>query len=245
MNHHHNGREETSHEITGVRVGIVRDNEDPENLGRVKLEFPWRDADDQSYWARIATAMTGDGYGTYFLPEVEDEVLVGFENGDIHSPIVVGSLWSGNRKPPEDNADGNNDVRKIETRSGHVVEFDDNDQEGAVTIETAAGHTVTLDDASGSEAVTIEDNGGNSVSMDSNAGEIAIEANTEISLSAPTIELSADGEITISSGGTLEASGDAQTKVTSGGQLDVESSGIMGINASGPLQVQGAIIQLN
>lgn len=245
MNRQHHGREETAHEIAGVRVGIVRDNEDPENLGRVKLEFPWRDADDESYWARIATEMTGDGYGTYFLPEVEDEVLVGFENGDIHSPIVIGSLWSGNRKPPEDNADGNNDVRKIETRSGHVVEFDDNDQEGAVRIETAAGHTVVLDDASGSESVAIEDKAGNSLEMDSNAGEVAIEANTELSLSAPTIELSADGELTVDSSGTLEMSGDAQTKVSSKGQLNVESTGIMGIDASGPLQIQGAIIQLN
>lgn len=245
MNGQHHGREETSREIAGVRVGIVRDNEDPENLGRVKLEFPWRDADDESDWARIATGMTGDGYGTYYLPEVEDEVLVGFENGDIHSPIVIGSLWSGNRKPPEDNADGNNDVRTVETRSGHSIEFDDNDREGAVRIETAAGHRVVLDDASGSESVTIEDKSGNSIEMDSNAGEIGIEANAEISLSAPTIELSADGEITIDSSGTLEASGDAQTSVSSKGQLNVESNGIMGIDANGPLQIQGAIIQLN
>lgn len=245
MNQEHTIGEETSRDIAGVRVGIVRDNEDPENLGRVKLEFPWRDADDESHWARIATDMTGDGYGTYYLPEVDDEVLVGFQNGDIHSPIVIGSLWSGNRKPPEDNADGNNDIRKIETRSGHVVEFDDNDSEGKVTVETNAGHTILLDDTSGSEAVTIEDKAGNTVEMDSTAGEIGIEANSAISLEAPTIELSADAEIAIESSGKLEMSGDAQTKVSSKGQLNVESNGLMGIDASGPLQIQGAIIQLN
>lgn len=245
MNRSHLNRTETNEEIAGVRVGLVRDNEDPENLGRVKLEFPWRDADDESYWARIATDMTGDGYGTYFLPEVEDEVLVGFENGDIHRPIVIGSLWSGNRKPPEDNSDGANDIRKIETRSGHIIEFDDNDQAGAVRIETNAGHSVVLNDESGSESVTIEDKGGNSIEMDSNAGSVGIKANTEISLEAPTIELAADGEITIESSGKLDMSGDAQTSVSSKGQLNVESTGIMGIDASGPLQIQGAIIQLN
>lgn len=240
-----NRRAEKNDEIAGVRVAIVRDNEDPENLGRVKLEFPWRDADDESYWARIATDMTGDGYGTYFLPEVEDEVLVGFENGDIHHPIVIGALWSGKRKPPEDNADGNNDIRTITTRSEHRIEFDDNDTKGAVRIETSGGHAIVLDDESGSESVTIEDKSGNSVEMDSTGNEIAISANKGIRLEAPTIELSADAEVSIDSGGKIEMSGKAQTSVSSNGQLNLESNGLMGIDATGPLTIRGAIIQLN
>jgi uncharacterized protein involved in type VI secretion and phage assembly len=235
----------TDDAIAGVRVAIVRDNEDPENLGRFKLEYPWRDADDESHWARMATEMTGDGYGTHFLPEVEDEVLVGFENGDIHQPIVMGSLYSGNRTPPETNADGNNDIRAITTRSGHKVEFDDNDQSGAVTIETNAGHTVVLDDESGGESITVEDKSGNSIEMDAVGNSISISAQQEISLEAPTIDLSADGEVSISSKGKVDVSGDGQASVSSKGQLNLESTGIMGIDATGPLTIQGAIIQLN
>ena len=243
---HYTGEEETTiNTVTGVRVAIVRDNEDPDNLGRVKLEYPWRDADDESYWARIATEMTGQDYGTHFLPEVEDEVLVSFENGDIHKPIVIGSLYSGNRKPPENNSDGNNDVRTITTRSGHKIEFDDNDSEGAVTIETNAGHMLKLDDASGGETVTIEDKSGNSIEMDAVGNSIAIEAQQEISLEAPTISLSADGEVSISSKGKVDISGDGQASVSSKGQLSLESNGLMGIDATGPLTIQGAIIQLN
>lgn len=237
--------DETDSEITGVRVAIVRDNEDPEKLGRVKLEYPWRDADDESYWARIATDMTGDDYGTYFLPEVEDEVLVSFENGDIHKPIVIGSLWSGSRKPPEDNADGNNDIRTITTRSSHKIEFDDNDQKGAVRIETNAGHKVVLDDKSGSETITIEDKSGNSVTMDAVKNSISISAQQKISLEAPTIELSADAKIDVSSNGKIDVSGKGQANVSSKGQLNLESNGLMGIDATGPLTIRGAIIQLN
>ena len=245
MNTPHYTEEESNSGIGGVRVAIVRDNEDPENLGRVKLEFPWRDADDESYWARIATDMTGDEYGTYYLPEIGDEVLVGFENGDIHNPIVIGSLWSGNRPPPETNDDGENDIRAIETRSGHRIEFDDNEQEGAVRIETNAGHEIVLDDDSGSESIRLEDKSGNVVEMDSVDNAVSISAKQEISLQAPTIELSADGEVNIESNGTVDISGDAQTDVSSKGQLNLESNGLMGIDATGMLTIRGAMIQLN
>lgn len=245
MNDQHHDREGTARDIAGVRIGIVRDNEDPEHLGRVRVEFPWRDDTDESYWARIATDMTGDGYGTYYLPEVEDEVLVGFENGDIHNPIVIGSLWNGNRKPPEDNADGDNDIRAIVTRGGHRIEFDDDDGEAHVRIETNAGHRILLDDAKGDESISIEDKSGNAIEMDSVGNEVEISANETLRLAAPTIELSADAEVSIESSGKVDVSGDAQTSVSSKGQLDLESNGLMGIDATGPLTIRGAIIQLN
>ena len=81
MSQPHHTEAETDTKIAGVRVAVVRDNEDPEDIGRVKLEYPWRDADDESHWARIATEMTGDDYGTYYLPEVGDEVEAGKRYG--------------------------------------------------------------------------------------------------------------------------------------------------------------------
>jgi len=245
MSNRHNTRAEWESTITGVRVATVRDNEDPEDIGRVKLSFPWRDADDESYWARIATNMSGDGYGTYFLPEVGDEVLVAFENGDIHSPVVVGSLWTGKRKPPERNPDGQNDIRAITTRSGHRVEFDDSSQQGSVVIETTGGQQVELDDTPGSESITLTDKSGNIIKMDSVSNRISLSANQEISLAAPTITLSAKSKVEISSKGKVDISGKGQTNVSSKGQLNVESNGLMGIDATGPLTIQGAIIQLN
>jgi len=244
MSQPHYTEDESDTAITGVRVAIVRDNEDPEDIGRVKLEYPWRDADDESYWARIATDMTGEDYGTYYLPEVEDEVLVSFENGDIHKPIVIGSLWTGKQKPPEDNADGNNDIRTITTRKGHKIEFDDNKQDGAVRIETDAGHEVVLNDESGSESITITDKSDNSIEMDAVSNEISISAGKEISLEAPTISLSAENEAKVESSGQLKLSSNAKAELSSG-QLNLDSDGNMGLNANGALTLNGAIISLN
>ena len=80
--------------INGVAVAIVRENLDPSGLARIKVSFPWYSRPEDSFWARLATPMTGKNYGTYFLPEVNDEVLVAFERGDIRASYVVGGLWN-------------------------------------------------------------------------------------------------------------------------------------------------------
>lgn len=231
--------------ISGVRVARVTANEDPEKLGRVQIQYPWRAEKDHSDWARVATDMTGNDYGTYYLPEVGAEVLVAFENGDVHQPVVVGSLWSGKRKPPEDNGDGKNDIRTITTRSGHKIEFNDNSKEGSVSIQTTAGHKIVMNDKSGSESVTIEDNAGNSLKMDAAGKKIEMSAKQEISLDAPTIKLSAKSAFEVSSNGKVAISGTGKVDVSSNGQLNLKSNGLMGINAAGPMTIKGAIIQLN
>lgn len=194
--------------IPGVAVGIVTDNEDPDDMGRVKLTFPWRSAEDESYWARIATPMAGDDMGTYFLPEVDDEVLVGFEDGDIHHPYVIGALWNGKQSPPQTNSDGKNDVREVKSRSGHEILLDDNKQSGKVEITTNAGHTITLDDSSGSEKITVEDKSGqNTIEFDAVAGKLDLEAGTKLSLKAPQLELKGDGTVKVEAGGMLTLKG--------------------------------------
>ena len=87
----------------GVTLGLVTNNQDPEKLGRIKVKFPWLSDEDESNWARIITPMAGDDRGMFFLPEVDDEVLVAFEQGDMRFPFVLGSLWNGQDKPPETN----------------------------------------------------------------------------------------------------------------------------------------------
>ena len=194
--------------IPGVAVGIVSDNKDPEAKGRVKVTFPWREKRDESHWARIAVPMAGPEVGTYFLPEVDDEVLVAFENGDIHYPYVVGALWNGQDPPPTNNESGTNDVRMIRTRSGHEVVLDDTENAGAVEIRTGAGHSIRLDDAAGSEQITITDKSeGNSISFDPNAGSVELRGGTTVSVSAPTVELAGDGNVSVEAGGVLTLKG--------------------------------------
>jgi len=106
--------EDKAAKLYGVVVGVVTNNKDPENLGRVKVKFPWLQESDESYWARIATLMAGPDRGTFFLPEVGDHVLVAFEHGDINYPFVLGALWTLKQKPPFNNADGKNNIRSIQ-----------------------------------------------------------------------------------------------------------------------------------
>ena len=232
--------------IAGVRVGIVTDNEDPKDLGRVKLRFPWREADDESYWARIATQMSGNQYGSYFLPEVDDEVLVAFAGGDVHQPFVIGSLWNGNRKPPQKNSDGNNDVREIVSRQGHRLQFDDGEKGGHLRLETKGGHVIELDDSDGKENVEISDKSGNNrIRLDSSSDTVSIEAGDTLELSAKTIKLRGDKKVDIGAKQALKLSSKSKTSLTSNGKLDIKSTMAMGIEAGAILNIKGKMIFLN
>jgi uncharacterized protein involved in type VI secretion and phage assembly len=184
--------------MSGVAVGIVTNNHDPEQMGRVRIRLPWRKNDDQTYWARVATLMAGNGRGSFFLPEKDDEVLVAFEHGDLNHPFVIGALWNGEDKPPETNRDGKNNIKKFTSRSGHEILFDDENEREKVVIHTKAGHTVLLDDSSGAEKIEIRDKtGSNKILIDSVQNAITFEA-VKIEMEAKdSIALKANGELTI------------------------------------------------
>ena len=231
--------------ISGVVVGIVTDNADPEKLGRVKLTFPWRDADDESYWARVATPMAGAGMGTYFLPEVDDEVLVAFEDGDIHKPFVIGSLWNGKQKPPQKNKEGKNDVREVRSRSDHTIQFDDA-KEGSITIQTSKGNEIVIDDSGGSETIAIrDDEQKNTITLDSSSGEVSIDADSKLKLSAQTVDITGKKKVKITGNQQVNISSKAKLAMSSKGQVNLSSNSMMGIKSTGILTVKGSLIQLN
>ena len=174
--------------VSGVVVGVVTNNKDPDKLGRVKVRFPWLSADNESYWARIATLMAGNDRGSVFFPEVGDEVLVACEHGDIRFPYVLGALWNGADLPPYDNADGANNLRLLKSRSGHVIR---------------------LDDTSGSEKIEIIDSSGNnSIVINTADNTITIAANADITIRSQSgkLQLSGNGiELTSQAGVTVQA----------------------------------------
>src|SRR5512144_3041821 len=113
--------------ILGMQLTIVVDNKDGDgNSGyRVKVKFPWLSEQETTYWARIAVPMTGAERGTYVLPEIDDQLLVVFEHGDINRPIIIGALWSKKQEPVEVNQSGKNNTKLIKSRAGHRIIFDD------------------------------------------------------------------------------------------------------------------------
>jgi uncharacterized protein involved in type VI secretion and phage assembly len=184
--------------IRGVAIAVVTNNKDPENLARVKVKYPWRNSEDESYWARILTFMGGNDRGGYFLPEVEDEVLVAFENGDIDHPVILGSLWSGKMKPPEKNTDGKNNRRLIKSRSGHKI---------------------ILDDTQGAEKIEIFDKSDNNlIRIDTSSNTIEITSNQDIKLKAPQGKISLDCL-------SLEIKATTTAEIKATASLNLEASG--------------------
>ena len=123
--------------LSGVYYAIVTQNKDDQKLARVKVRFPWLPGGDkdQSHWAHIAVPMTGNKFGTFTLPEVEDTVLVVFMAGDVNHPVVIGGMWNKVDKPPEVNENGKNDFRFIKSRSAHRFLFDDSDKTKVVMTD--------------------------------------------------------------------------------------------------------------
>lgn len=185
---------------TGVASAIVSSNTDPDQLGRVKLRLPWRNEEFETDWVRIAVPMAGAQRGTYFLPEVGDEVLVAFDNGDIRYPYVLGALWSRTDKPPEKNEDGKNAIRLIKTPGGHLLKFVDRENEDVILIQLADGKKVEIN----SDGIAIED-GANKITLDAKGGTVAIEAKASLSLKAPKIAIEASTSLDLKGGPALNA----------------------------------------
>jgi len=191
--------------IWGVVVGVVTNNQDPEEQGRVRVKFPWLSDDDESAWARLATPMAGGSRGMFFLPEVDDEVIVAFEHGDIRKPVVLGSLWNGVDEPPEKNDDGENNIRIIKSRSGHVIRLDD----------TEGGEKVEF----------IDKTGKNKISIDAAENTITISSDKDIQLKAPQGKILLEGQ-------EVEILSSQSAKMEAGSTMEVKASGTLTIQGA-------------
>ncbi len=190
--------------IQGVVIAIVTNNLDPEKLGRVKVKFPWLSSDHESNWARIAVMMAGKDKGTFYLPDVNDEVLVAFEHGNINAPYVIGCLWNGMDTPPETNADGKNNIKMIKSRSGHIVKLDDSDGNEKIEIIDKAANNKIIFDTSKS-TLTIESNG--DIEMNAPNGKITIKARQLEISSLTSAKIEGSTNIDLSATGTLNLKG--------------------------------------
>lgn len=184
-------RAESDGLVKGVTVAVVSNNQDDKNLGRVKVRLPWN-PQEESDWARVCAPMAGNGRGAWFLPEVGDEVLVAFDRGDPCHPYVIGSLWNGVDAPPADNKDGKNRWRRIRTRHGHELTFDDQGQH-AVELRTQGGKRLTLDD----QKIELTDENGNRLVLESGPGTLTLSSKTSLKLESQQIELAAGATLTL------------------------------------------------
>jgi phage protein D/phage baseplate assembly protein gpV len=231
--------------IFGLVIAVVTSVKDPEKLGRVKLRFPWLSDTYESDWTRVVQAGAGKQRGLLVLPEVDDEVLVAFEHGDIRWPYVLGGLYNGVDKPKDDaklidGSTGKVNRRWFISRKGHVVSFDDADDGGGILIETGdAKQVLSLNAAStrihvsSGGDVVIEGKGKVSITAGS---DLSIEAKSSLALKAPQVSVAGDSKVEVTSsaslsvqGATVSVKGQASTDIDGGAMCNVHA-GLVKIN---------------
>jgi uncharacterized protein involved in type VI secretion and phage assembly len=165
----------------GVVEAIVVDTIDPDKEGKITIQFPWFDDGMVTEFCRVCQLYAGNGYGALFVPEVGDEVLVGFIHGDMRLPIILGGLYNGKDKPSS-HKQKTKDQKLIRTKAGHELIFDDHEKK--LTLKTPGGLTLELDD--NPKKVTVKTASGQSVVLDGSSSAITIEA-TNVSVKATSV----------------------------------------------------------
>jgi len=230
-------------------VGQVSDGNDPQGHGRVKLTFPWLSDTYVSDWARTVQPGAGKDRGAMVLPEVGDEVLVGFEQGDIRRPYVLGGLYNGVDTPPTggvkliDGSSGAVNRRSMVSRRGHRIDLIDEDgRTEGITLSTT-GDKLQLVMDSVATKITVHSDG--KVLIEGKGGVVIDSASSKLELKG--------GEVTITStSGVKIDGGSGSVNVTAGGELalkgataKLEGSAQTEVKASGMLTIQGSLVKIN
>jgi uncharacterized protein involved in type VI secretion and phage assembly len=217
-----NGSDDGRPRASGVIPAVITNVSDRKNLGRVKVRFAFTGR-VESRWARVAAPWAGAKRGAYFVPEVDDEVLVAFRDGNVKDPYVLGFLWSDTSVPPPE--PGPKPRRSaVRSRTGHRVVFDEGDGQESVVIESAKGHRVVLSDhakasdielhvAGGRASVKLDADGGTATVTVNDSGTISLDApRGKVTINAASIELTATGTISLD-GQTVSVTGHELVKI--------------------------------
>ncbi len=269
--------EKVENRYYGKYRATVTDNLDPKNLGRIKLKVPELLGDDnETGWALPCLPYGGfNESGFFFIPEINSNVWVEFEGGNLSYPIWTGTWWgeSSNKNISEAKVDPDNNVKVLKTRSGHKIEFSDKDHKEKISIKSSGKHEFLLNDADGdqkiqlkstkghsiliddaNEKIEITSVGGHSILIDDKGKKIEIKTSngSKISMDDSFLVL---GKITIKdpAGSSIELNGeDGSISIESntslsikGVDVTIEASGMMTVKAGGILTLQGSLIKLN
>jgi len=215
-----------------TQVAKVMDNNDPDQLGRIRVQFLWQEAENtMTPWIRIVTPHAGDQKGFYFIPEIGEEVLIAFEGGNAEKPYVTGSMFHGKAAPDSAWVNADDDIKAIRTRSGHTIEFSDKDgsEELKIYDYNKDNYVITLE--SHSSKIKIESKG--DIEMKAQ-GDLNIEAVGDMKIKAANIEMESQSDCKVKS---------TNMKVDATSQYEVNA---MNINNKANAQVKiegGAMIE--
>ncbi|MDJ0703318.1 MAG: type VI secretion system tip protein VgrG [Leptolyngbyaceae cyanobacterium MO_188.B28] len=217
--------------VSGLQIGVVVQlQDDPNGEDRILVKSPIIDPDAKGIWARVATLDAGNNRGSFFRPEIDDEVVLGFLNDDPRDPIVLGMLNSSAKPAPLDGSDENHH-KGFFTRSELKVTFDDDQK--IITLETPGGNKVTLSDAA--KGIALEDQNGNTVTLNDSGIEIK---------SPKDITLEATGKLTLKA--TQDASLEGlNVNVKANAQFKAEGSAGAEVSTGAIAILKGSLVQIN
>ena len=225
--------------VEGLQIGVVKAlHEDPDGERKIQVTVPVLQAEPEGVWARLATWYGSDGIGAFFIPEIGDEVVLGYLNNDPCHPVILGSLYSSKRKPPYD-LTAENGIKAIVTKSKLRLEFDD--EKKMITIVTPGKNTVVVSDED--QSLLLKDQHGNTVKLNSEG--ILMDSPKDIAITAKgTMTLNAVGNMSLNSKADMTLAGlninhSANIGFVAKGNASAE------LSASGQTTVKGAMVMIN
>lgn len=241
----------------GVATGVVTDVKDPENLGRVKVRLPWMRDDFGTFWARVLQIGAGADRGAMLLPEVNDEVLVAFEQGDVGAPFVLGGLYSAKNKPYAgraadiDGGSGAVNRRAFVGRTGHALEILESREHNGIWLHTGDGKLSLAMDGSNAPVITVHSDGKvvveakDGVDIDAGTGGVKVTGGQKIELTAKTgITLDAGGGDVQVKGVNVDVKGTAQASL-SAAKVGVTGQAMTEINGGAACTITAALVKIN
>jgi phage protein D len=254
---HLTGQDPELNKINGAVVGIVTDINDPLFEGRLKVKYPWMPkgtaGEMSSGWARMASLGGGKNGGVYFTPEIDDEVLVIFEQGDVNFPYIVGVLWNKKDKPPKAASGspvlaGKVNQRIIKSKSGHIVVLDDTPGQEKIIILDKSDNGIEIDSVKNS--LTIKTKGDLVLDV---GGKFIMNSKLDMTMESKTqgsIKVSTKLDIETQTGATIKA-GISQLELTSASaalkstNVDIQGQAKASVKGSAMVEIQGGLVKIN
>lgn len=229
--------------VQGVMVGIVAENNNEEYPGMVRVQIPTRDKNKNVLqWMKVINLLSGKNWGSYIVPEVGEQVVVAFENGNINNAYVIGSIYKSNSEIPNNNYTRDNNKKLFLTKGGNQVFFDDEADKQKISICTKNKQTIVLDDEKKLISINDKDNK-NIVKIDTENGVIELGAEKELKICVNDVKAAIDGESGKISIDCNELNIDAKNSVTiktANYKLDSTNFGL-GASATGKIEVNGPL----
>lgn len=228
-----------------TQSALVTDNYDQKGLGRVRVRFHWMSQTEKSPWLRVTSPHGGNGKGMFFIPEVGEEVIVGFEGDSPVKPYIIGTVF--NSKAKTDFSNNENDVKTLQTRSGNKVVM--NDKEGSIFVEDKDGNSMKIDGAGNVNVLSKE-----TIVLTCGDSKIEMKKDGTINITGKKITTNAtenakmvSGQSSFTADGQGSAAKIESTKTEMSGSMEaaVKGGAKTEVTASGQVAVKGAVIMLN